>query len=73
MKTFLLVIELLSGLILIAAILMHSPKGEGLGSIGGSAKLYTSGKKNMEEGLDRFTAIVAVIFIVVATILGFFY
>ena len=73
MKTFLIIIELLSGLLLIAAILMHAPKGEGLGSIGGSAKLYTQGPKNMEQGLDKFTAIVAIIFLTTAAILGFFF
>lgn len=73
MKTLLLLIELLSGLLLIGAILLHSPKGDGLGSIGGAARLYSNGPKNLEEGLDRFTAIVAIVFLSTATILGLFF
>ena len=73
MKTFLLLIELISGILLIASILLHSPKGDGLGSIGGSARLYNNGPKNLEEGLNRFTAIIAVIFLTTATALGFFF
>ena len=73
MKTVLLIIELLSGIILIAAILLHSPKGEGLGSIGGAAKLYSNGPKNLEAGLNRFTAVIAFIFLLTASILGFFF
>ena len=73
MKTLLLIIELFSGILLIAAILLHSPKGDGLGSIGGAAKVYSNGPKNLESGLNRFTAIVAAVFLITATILGFFF
>ena len=73
MKALLLGIELLSGLLLIAAILIHSPKGEGLGAIGGQAKMFNNPNKGMEAGLDRFTYAMATIFLTVATILGVFF
>ena len=73
MKTILLIIEFISGLLLIASILLHSPKGEGLGSIGGAARVYQTGPKNLEKGLDQFTTVVTVIFLLVAAILGLFF
>ena len=73
MKTLLLIIELLSGLLLIGAILIHSPKGEGIGSIGGPAKMFNSPQKDMEKGLDQFTYILTAVFLIIATILGVFY
>ena len=40
MKTLLLVIQFASALILIVTILMHAPKGEGLGGIGGKQRCF---------------------------------
>ena len=73
MKNILVTIELISGLLLIGAILIHTPKGEGLGAIGGQAKMFNNPHKGMEAGLDRFTYIVATIFLGVATVLGIFF
>ena len=73
MKTLLLIIELFSGIILVSAILLHSPKGEGIGSIGGPSQMFNNPQKDMEKGLDKFTYIVAAVFLVIATILGLFY
>jgi len=50
-------------------ILLHSAKGEGLGGIGGTAKLFGT-QKGLEEGLDRITTVVAVVFISVSFLLG---
>jgi len=69
MKTLLMVIEFLSGLLLVGLVLLHSPKGEGLGGIGGSAHMYRS-QKGMETGLNKVTGIIAAIFMVTAVILG---
>lgn len=62
--------EALLGLMLVALILLHSPKGEGMGGIGGTATLFT-GKRGAEAGLDRLTWTVALLFMLVCTILGF--
>lgn len=72
MKTFLLFLELFIGLALIGAILLHSPKGEGLGAIGGGARLYSNPQSDMESGLDKVTYVLAALFLGIATILGLF-
>ena len=72
MKTFLLTIEFISAILLVFGVLLHSAKGEGLGGIGGHAKMFHS-QKGLEDGLNRFTTITAVIFLVTAGIFGIFY
>lgn len=70
MKTLLIVIQLVSAFGLIIFILLHSAKGEGLGGIGGAAKLFGT-PKGMEEGLDKLTTGSAVVFVVVSLLLSF--
>ena len=62
MKNFLLVIQLFSAVVLVVMVLLHSAKGEGLGSIGSSARMFSS-QKGLEEGLNRVTAIFASLFL----------
>jgi len=62
MRTFWLILQILSGIALVIAVLMHSAKGEGLGGIGGTAHIFGS-QKGLEEGLNKITTIIAVIFI----------
>jgi preprotein translocase subunit SecG len=69
MRGLLLVIQFLSALLLIVAVLLHSAKGEGLGGIGGSAKLFGT-PKGMEEGLDRITWGLAIVFMGISVILA---
>jgi len=70
MKTLLIVIQLVSAAGLIVFILLHSAKGEGLGGIGGAAKLFGT-PKGLEEGLDKITTGSAVVFVVVSLLLSF--
>ena len=72
MKTFLIIVELLSALGLIITILMHSPKGEGLAGIGGQARMYRT-KSGLEDGLNKVTYTFAFIFLLTAGIFGVFY
>jgi preprotein translocase subunit SecG len=65
-----LVFEVILALMLIGLILLHAPKGEGMGGIGGTATLFT-GKRGAEAGLDRLTWTVALLFFLVCTVLGF--
>lgn len=65
-----IVIEILVSTVLIFLILIHSPKGEGLGGIGGTATLFT-GKRGAEAGLDRLTWVFAIIFMTICLLLGF--
>ena len=73
MKTLLLTIEVISGIALVAAVLLHPPKGEGLGAIGGQARLFANTHTQMEKSLDRITYILATCFFVSAAVLGIFY
>jgi preprotein translocase subunit SecG len=72
MKTTLVIIEFFTSIALIIAILLHSAKGEGLGSIGGSARLFRS-QKGLESGLNTLTSILVITFLTIAGILGVYY
>ncbi len=69
MRGILLSIQLISALALIIAVLLHTAKGEGLGGIGGSAKLFGS-PKGLEQGLDKITWGLAIIFLAVSILLA---
>ncbi len=58
----------LSALGLTILVLLHSPKGDGLG-IGGQAQLFTS-SKSAETTLNRITWMLAIIFIGLTIILS---
>ena len=70
MLTFIWTFQVLSALLLIGLILMHSPKGDGIAGIGNAAQMFTS-QKSAEKGLNKLTGIVALVFIVCVFILGF--
>lgn len=63
-------IQVISAILLIVLVLIHSPKGDGIAGIGGSAQLFTS-QKGAEKNLNRLTAIVTVVFTVCVFLLGF--
>lgn len=69
-KTGLQIVQLLSSLILIGAVMMHSAKGEGLGAIGATAKVFGS-QKGVEAGLNRFTTYTAVTWVASGLILAY--
>jgi preprotein translocase subunit SecG len=71
-KVILLVIQGLSGLLLIGFVLLHSPKGDGLGSIGGAAQMFAS-QKGAESTLNKTTAWVAGTFYAISFLLGFYF
>ncbi|MGC9505583.1 preprotein translocase subunit SecG [Baaleninema sp.] len=50
-----------SAVSLIVLVLLHSPKGDGIGGIGGQAQLFTSAK-SAETTLNRITWILTIIF-----------
>ena len=55
-------IMVVSAILMIVLILMHSPKGDGIAGIGNAAQMFTS-QKSAEKGLNKLTGIVALIFI----------
>jgi preprotein translocase subunit SecG len=73
MKTFLLIIEIISGVLLIGAILLHSPKNEGMGAIGGQARTYKAPSNDMESGLKKLTFLLVLLFFGSALLLGLFF
>lgn len=72
MKIFLLVIEIICGVALVGAVLLHSAKGEGLGGIGGQARIFSS-QKDLESGLNKITAGLVISFLSIATILSLYF
>lgn len=70
MLTIFWTILVLSALLLIVLILMHSPKGDGIAGIGNAAQVFSS-QKSAEKGLNKLTFIVAGIFTVCVFLLGF--
>lgn len=72
MKMLLLIIDFVAAFGLIVTILLHSPKGEGLGGIGGQARVYNA-QKGLEAGLNKITGTLAIIFMTVSLILGILY
>ena len=63
------IIWAVSAIGLIVLVLLHSPKGDGIGGIGGQAQLFTSAK-SAETALNRVTWILAIIFISMTIVLS---
>jgi preprotein translocase subunit SecG len=71
----LMLINILTGVWIFSAVgviilvLLHSPKGDGLGSLGGQAQLFTS-TKSAEATLNRVTWTLTLLFMGLTTILS---
>jgi len=59
----------LSAIGLIVLVLLHSPKGDGIGGIGGQAQLFTS-TKSAETALNRVTWVLSILFIGLTVVLS---
>lgn len=59
----------ISAFLLIVLVLLHSPKGDGLGGIGGQAQLFTS-TKSAEKSLNRITWALSITFIAITVALS---
>ncbi|MBS6602245.1 MAG: preprotein translocase subunit SecG [Brachyspira sp.] len=70
MVTFIWLLQIISSVMLIILILLHSPKGDGIAGIGGASQIFSS-QKSAEKGLNKITAIFAGIFVVCTFLLGF--
>lgn len=69
LTTILKVIWVTSAAGLTVLVLLHSPKGDGLGSLGGQAQLFTS-TKSAEKTLNRVTWTLTVLFMGLTVILS---
>ncbi len=70
MANTLWMISTVCAVLLIILILMHSPKGDGIGGIGGASHIFAS-QKSAEKGLNKLTSIVCAIFIICTFLIGF--
>ena len=70
MTTLLPILHIFSAVFLVIFVLLHTAKGEGLGGIGGQARLFGT-QKGLEEGLNRITTIFATSFMVLSFLLAF--
>ena len=70
MLTLVWIIQVISALLLIVLILMHSPKGDGIAGIGGASQIFSS-QRSAEKGLNKVTGIIAAIFLICTFLLGF--
>ena len=64
------VVQIISALLLIVLILLHSPKGDGIAGMGGASHVFAS-QKSAEKGLNHFTYILSAIFLVCSFITGY--
>ncbi len=62
-------IWVLAALGLVVVVLLHSPKGDGLGSLGGQAQLFTS-TKSAELTLNRVTWVLTAMFMGLTIVLS---
>jgi preprotein translocase subunit SecG len=63
------IIWAISGFLLIVLVLLHSPKGDGIGGIGGQAQLFTSAK-SAEATLNRITWTLSITFMALTVVLS---
>lgn len=63
------IIWAISAIGVIILVMLHSPKGDGIGGIGGQAQLFTS-TKSAETALNRVTWAFSVIFIGLTVVLS---
>lgn len=67
--SFLKGIWIISAIGLTVLVLLHSPKGDGLGALGGQAQLFTS-TKSAETTLNRATWTLTVLFMSLTVIIS---
>ena len=70
MQLFIWIVQVIAAVLLIALVLLHSPKGDGIASFGGTSQLFSS-QKNAEKGLTKLTMWVSIVFIICSFILAY--
>ncbi|ACK66283.1 preprotein translocase, SecG subunit [Rippkaea orientalis PCC 8801] len=63
------IIWAISASLLVIFVLLHSPKGDGIGGIGGQAQLFTSAK-TAEKTLNQITWVLSTIFVTLTIVLS---
>ena len=70
MNTVLTWIWAFSGLLLILLVLLHSPKGDGMGGIAASGSSMFSSASSAEASLNKATWTILIIFLLLAIVLS---
>lgn len=70
MVTFLMILQFVVSLVLILVVLLQKSAGEGLGSIGGSTRMFFDKAKGFDETLEKATTGAAVLFMVLSVALA---
>ncbi len=70
MTTFFYTLQIISAVFSVILVLLHSPKGDGIASIGAASQLFSS-QKSTEKGLNKVTYFFVGIFILSSFFLGF--
>ena len=70
MKAFIYAAQIISAVFSVILILLHSPKGDGIASIGAASQLFSS-QKSTEKGLNKVTYFFVGIFVLTTFLLGF--
>ena len=70
MLTITWITQIVSAVLLIILILLHSPKGDGIAGMGGASQIFSS-QKSAEVGLNKLTSYVAATFLICTFLLGF--
>ncbi|MBK8191251.1 MAG: preprotein translocase subunit SecG [Vampirovibrionales bacterium] len=74
MEVFKLILQIaqnVAAFLMIVLVLLHSPKGDGIGAIGGTAQIFSSAK-GANATLVRITAWVSGAFFFLSFILGYY-
>jgi preprotein translocase subunit SecG len=69
-ETAVLTVHFILAFLVIGVILLQGPKGEGLGAIGGSARMF-HGPRPRETLFTRITAVLSILFVLTSTYLTF--
>ena len=70
MITFFYTLQIISAVFSVILVLLHSPKGDGMASIGAASQLFSS-PKSTEKGLNKVTYFFVGIFVISTFMLGF--
>jgi preprotein translocase subunit SecG len=70
LKTTLSVIWMLSGILMIISVLLHSPKGDGMGGLASSGGSMFTSARSAENTLNRISWTLLAIFIGLAVVLS---
>ena len=70
MLTTIWIVQIITAVLLIMLVLLHSPKSGGIGALDGGSSIFSS-QKSAEKGLNKLTGIVSAVFLICTFLLGF--